>query len=184
VRAGNVIGGGDWSEDRLIPDIVRAIVRGEAVHIRNPNATRPWQHVLEPLRGYLAVAGRLWTTGGECAEAWNFGPDSGLHVTVKDLVERFVWTWGEGRIVIDQGPHPHEANYLALDSGKARSRLDWLPLLDFEQTVALTADWYKVYYADPAAAAEITATQLAHYRRKIPVSNPLADTFRAAEPAS
>ena len=167
VRAGNVIGGGDWSEDRLIPDVVRALAANDAIHIRNPSATRPWQHVLEPLRGYLALAERLWTADGEYAEAWNFGPSESLHVPVKLLVERLVWNWGEGRIVIEGGLHPHEAKFLALDSGKAQSRLGWKPILSFDDTIRLTVDWYKQFYADAARASELTAQQLDWYRRRV-----------------
>ena len=134
-RAGNVIGGGDFSEDRLIPDIARAAMAGAAIPIRSPQAVRPWQHVLNPLAGYLELAQRL--AGGEAVHgAWNFGPDPGDVQTVGWLVERLTEMWpGELRWEIDPGPHPHEAAHLALDSTKARAELGWRPAWDLAQAL-------------------------------------------------
>lgn len=144
VRAGNVIGGGDWAENRLIPDCVRALERNIPVEIRNPHATRPWQHVLEPLGGYLLLAAKMMQEPHSYAEAWNFGPDSESIITVESLVRSFINTYGKGKWHCPEKKHkPHEAKYLALDITKARQRLQWNPLLTIEQTISFTAEWYK-----------------------------------------
>ena len=144
VRAGNVIGGGDWAQDRLIPDILRAFEQGKRVDIRNPHAIRPWQHVLEPLRGYLTLAERLFESGLSFAEGWNFGPNDEDAKPVGWVVEQMAALWGdEARWQIDTGEHPHEANYLKLDISKARSRLDWHPALRLNDALALIIDWSK-----------------------------------------
>jgi CDP-glucose 4,6-dehydratase len=170
VRAGNVIGGGDWAEDRLVPDIVRAAYRNEAVSIRNPRATRPWQHVLEPLGGYLLVAARLLEEGGErFADGWNFGPSENGVVDVKRLAGLIQTAWGEGAPSFSfgqVGDQPHEANLLRLDISKAASLLGWQPLLNIEETVAWTVDWYRGYQANPAHARTITERQIEDYSGK------------------
>lgn len=144
VRAGNVIGGGDWAEDRLIPDIMRAITQGEPVHIRNPHAIRPWQHVLEPLAGYLLLAQKLWEEGGAYGEGWNFGPNDEDAKPVQWIVEQLTKAWGEGASwVQDGGEHPHEAHYLKLDCSKAKARLDWHPRWDLARTVEKIIEWHK-----------------------------------------
>jgi CDP-glucose 4,6-dehydratase len=141
-RAGNVIGGGDWGEDRLVPDIMRAALAGERVRLRNPNSIRPWQHVLNPLSGYLMLAQALWDAP-EAAEGWNFGPAEEDVRPVGWIVERIAARWPEElRSVQDDGPHPHEARCLKLDSSKARARLGWRPGLDLEATLASIVDWY------------------------------------------
>jgi CDP-glucose 4,6-dehydratase len=141
-RAGNVIGGGDWGEDRLVPDIMRAALAGERVRVRNPNSIRPWQHVLNPLSGYLVLAQALWDTP-EHACGWNFGPPDEDARPVGWVVERISELWpGELRWALDDGPHPHEARYLKLDSSKARSRLGWRPLLGLDSALEATVDWY------------------------------------------
>lgn len=141
-RAGNVIGGGDWAQDRLIPDILRGFEEGRVVAIRNPHAVRPWQHVLEPLRGYLTLAEALATRGASFAEAWNFGPHDQDARPVRWIVERLAARWGgAARWEQDPGPHPHEAAYLKLDISKARARLDWHPALRLEQALDLVVDW-------------------------------------------
>ena len=143
-RAGNVIGGGDWAADRLIPDIMRAISRGETVNIRNPHATRPWQHVLEPLSGYLILAERLYTDGPRFADAWNFGPNDSDAQPVQAIVERLTSQWGDGaRWILDGGEHPHEATFLKLDCSKARARLGWRPCWDLNHTLDSIVAWYK-----------------------------------------
>jgi CDP-glucose 4,6-dehydratase len=143
-RAGNVIGGGDWAADRLIPDIMRAISRGETVNIRNPHAIRPWQHVLEPLSGYLILAERLYTDGPRFADAWNFGPNDSDAQPVQAIVERLTSQWGDGaRWQLDGGEHPHEATFLKLDCSKARARLGWRPRWDLNHTLDSIVAWYK-----------------------------------------
>jgi CDP-glucose 4,6-dehydratase len=146
-RAGNVIGGGDWSTDRLIPDVLSAIGRGEDVLVRNPTAVRPWQHVLEPLAGYLLLAENLSKVDGvNFAEAWNFGPadDDARHVEwiVKTMLKR--WGGSTGW-VCDERPKPHEANYLKLDCSKARSRLGWTPRWNLQTALSAIVDWHRAY---------------------------------------
>ena len=170
VRAGNVIGGGDWAENRLVPDIVRAAYRNEPVTIRNPLATRPWQHVLEPLGGYLLVAARLLEeNGARFAEGWNFGPSENGVVDVKRLAALIQGAWGEGAPDFhfgQAGDQPHEANLLRLDISKAASLLGWQPVLGIEDTVAWTVDWYRRYRAKPADARTITERQIDDYSDK------------------
>jgi CDP-glucose 4,6-dehydratase len=144
VRAGNVIGGGDWAKDRLIPDCIRAFCAGRPVLIRNPNATRPWQHVLEPLSGYLLLAERLWYEGTETAGAWNFGPSATEVAPVLHVVRRMVELWGEGSSYeVFDGSQRHEAGQLSLDSTKAIRHLGWRPRLGLEEALVWTAHWYK-----------------------------------------
>ena len=145
VRAGNVIGGGDWSTDRLLPDIVRAFADGRPVVIRNPAAVRPWQHVLDPLAGYMDLAERLFADGQEFGEAWNFGPDDSDVRPVKWVAEMAAKCWGGGAgtqiDVVASGPH--EAHLLKLDSSKSRARLGWRPVWGIDQAIQRTIDWYK-----------------------------------------
>lgn len=143
-RAGNVIGGGDWSQDRLVPDLVRAIAGGSKLSIRNPGAIRPWQHVMDPLRGYLILAELLFTKGNEFAEGWNFGPNSDEARPVGWVVEKLQEYWGKTeQWVMQQGVQPHEANLLMLDTSKSRSRLDWVPKWPLEVALEQVVDWYK-----------------------------------------
>jgi CDP-glucose 4,6-dehydratase len=145
-RAGNVIGGGDWATDRLLPDCVRAVLKGEKILIRNPQAVRPWQHVLEPLSGYLMLAQRLFEDGAPFSEAWNFGPDESDARPVEWLVKTFCSRWGGGASYeIEQGDHPHEAHYLKLDCSKAKTRLGWRPRWDLERALGRIVDWTKAY---------------------------------------
>ena len=147
VRAGNVVGGGDWTRDRLIPDIISAILRGQRVRIRNPEAVRPWQHVLEPLRGYLMLAERLWDRGGEFAEAWNFGPADHDVKPVAWLVAKLVEQWGANAgWELDDRRHPHEAHYLRVDSSKAHGRLGWLPRWDLDTALGTIVQWHKAHH--------------------------------------
>lgn len=144
-RAGNVIGGGDWAADRLIPDIIRAILSGKPVQIRNPHAIRPWQHVLEPLSGYLLLAQRLYDDGAAFASGWNFGPPEKDARPVQWLVERLCSLWGDGATwQLDTSEHPHEAHYLKLDCSKARSELGWLPRWGLEKALESIVAWTKV----------------------------------------
>lgn len=142
-RAGNVLGGGDWSPERLIPDIFRAWQEGREVTLRYPDATRPWQHVLDPLMGYLQLAQGLLNDPESHASAWNFGPDSTGLATVGDVVRRLAERWpGEARWSVSVGPQPHEAGLLALDSSKARQLLGWSPRWLLDATLQHTLDWH------------------------------------------
>lgn len=155
-RAGNVIGGGDWSEDRIIPDCVRALSSGDPIVIRNPGATRPWQHVLEPLYGYLSLALNLRRDPKRYSGAWNFGPDSGSFKTVSDLVQEVLKNWGRGQMVVNPDPNaPHEAQLLHLNCDKARQSLGWSPRWSFEETVKRTVAWYMA-----ADKAEVSGEQI------------------------
>jgi CDP-glucose 4,6-dehydratase len=146
-RAGNVIGGGDWASDRLVPDIMRAVSQNEKVRIRNPHATRAWQHVLEPLSGYLLLGEKLLKGTKEFAEAWNFGPLEEGNVSVGEIVDRIKDDWPKIDYEINQDPNqPHEANILRLDSSKARSKLQWLPVWDGDDTIRRTTLWYRSFY--------------------------------------
>jgi CDP-glucose 4,6-dehydratase len=159
-RAGNVIGGGDWSEDRLLPDIVRALSAGEAVPIRRPTAVRPWQHVLEPLAGYLSLAMHLRTDPTSFADAWNFGPDPSGSGTVREVVEQALDAWGSGSWT-DLSSHddgPHEAGLLRLDCSRAMTRLDWRPVLERRRAVEWTVSWYR----DHAGSEGFDATAAVH----------------------
>ncbi len=143
-RAGNVIGGGDWALDRLIPDMLRAIGRGEAVPIRSPDAIRPWQHVLEPLSGYLILAEKLYSQGTTYAEGWNFGPHDADAQTVGWIIERLTQAWGQGAAwKINGEPQSHEATYLKLDCSKARAHLDWRPRWNIGKTIEKIVEWHK-----------------------------------------
>ena len=162
-RAGNVIGGGDWAEDRLIPDILRAITEGRPVNIRSPHAIRPWQHVLEPLSGYLLLAERLYTEGVEHAEGWNFGPNDEDAKPVQWIVERLTGSWGEGASwTLDGGEHPHEAHYLKLDCSKAKLRLDWHPRWRLEKTLEKIIEWHRAM-RDGQDMREISLRQISAY---------------------
>ena len=148
-RAGNVIGGGDWAEDRLIPDAMRAIVSGQPVNIRNPHSIRPWQHVLEPLSGYLLLAQRLYEEGPAFAEAWNFGPNDDDAKPVDWILDKLTKTWGEGAgWQLDNGEHPHEAHYLKLDCSKAKSRLQWQPKWSLATAIEEICVWHKAHTAE------------------------------------
>ncbi len=142
-RAGNVIGGGDWSEDRLIPDLVRSVEAGKPLEIRSPNATRPWQHVLECLSGYLVLGKQLVEGSKRCADAWNFGPDRDGNRQVKQVLATLKADWPTVEWNCTDTPQPHEAQLLHLDSGKAREKLLWRPVWTFDEGVAATAEWYR-----------------------------------------
>lgn len=145
-RAGNVIGGGDWAQDRLIPDIVAAIRTRQPVPVRNPDAVRPWQHVLEPLSGYLLLAERLWQDPAAFSSEWNFGPDPDSVRSVRWLVERIAMHWGvQPQQMPQPGQHPHEARLLALDSAKARAQLGWSPRWNLDRAAAAVVEWYKAF---------------------------------------
>ena len=143
-RAGNVIGGGDWADDRLLPDILKAFENSKSVTVRNPLSTRPWQHVLEPLSGYLVLAEHLYNHGQEYAQPWNFGPKEEDCKPVNWILDKMVATWGEGaRWELDKNNNPHEAGFLKLDCSKAASRLNWQPKWNLEYTLNLIVNWHK-----------------------------------------
>jgi len=153
-RAGNVIGGGDWASDRLVPDFIRAILKKDQVIIRNPRATRPWQHVLEPLSGYLLLAQKLVVEGTRFSGGWNFGPDDSDAKPVDWLVERLCAKWGNGASYsLDKGTHPHEAHYLKLDCSKAKNELGWHPQWDLEKAIDSIIEWTKAYTSKKDMAA-------------------------------
>jgi CDP-glucose 4,6-dehydratase len=145
-RAGNVIGGGDWAEDRLIPDFIRAITQNKKIKIRSPYAIRPWQHVLEPLSGYIDLAEKLYIYKGEYASAWNFGPDDRDAKNVEWITGTLCELWGDSaQYEIDKLPHPHEANYLKLDCSKAIAELDWMPKWDIRAALKSIVEWNKMF---------------------------------------
>ena len=162
-RAGNVIGGGDWAEERLVPDCMRAFAAGEPVVIRRPAAVRPWQHVLEPLSGYLTLAERLSSDPRGFGEAWNFGPATDEARPVAWVVDRLSRFWGDGaRWERDPRTHPHEAGLLQVDASKARARLGWTPRLSLEEGLRWTVDWYRRVGAGEDAAA-LTLDQIERF---------------------
>lgn len=171
-RAGNVIGGGDWADDRLIPDIMRAISAGQPVRIRNPYAIRPWQHVLEPLSGYLVLAQKLYKEGAAYAEGWNFGPNDEDAKPVQWIVEKLTTAWGEGASwALDGDEHPHEAHYLKLDCSKAKGRLDWHPRWHLDEALGAIVAWQRAYLNSSDMKA-LTLTQITNY-----LSLPLQKSF-------
>lgn len=164
VRAGNVIGGGDWAQDRLIPDVLAGFEQGRKVEIRNPHAIRPWQHVMEPLRGYLTLAEQLFEHGPSFGEGWNFGPNDEDAKPVGWIVEEMASLWGtDAQWQIDNGEHPHEAHFLKLDISKARSRLNWHPALRLKDALALIIDWSKQRLVG-ANMRQLTLNQLRTYQ--------------------
>lgn len=173
VRAGNVIGGGDWADDRLVPDIIRAFMDNRPVRIRNPKAIRPWQHVLEPLSGYIAVAESLLEDGVANGEAWNFGPEQRDAQPVEWIVAKLAETWGpDARWELDQLQHPHEAQSLKLDWSKAHNRLGWQPKLRLQDALAMTAEWYKLKLNN-SDMREFTASQIREYEEHCSQTSPV-----------
>jgi CDP-glucose 4,6-dehydratase len=167
VRAGNVIGGGDWAADRLIPDALRAIAENRPVVIRNPQAVRPWQHVLEPLGGYLTLAEKLFLNGETFTEAWNFGPDDEDAKPVQWIIDRFTQQWGGGASwQRDHADHPHEAHYLKLDCSKARTRLGWQSKWILTQALEKIIAWHKAHDGG-ADMREFSLKQIAAFQAQI-----------------
>ncbi|MBI5920065.1 MAG: CDP-glucose 4,6-dehydratase [Betaproteobacteria bacterium] len=166
-RAGNVIGGGDWAMDRLIPDILRAIEKGEPVCIRSSQAIRPWQHVLEPLSGYLRLAEKLYNEGSTYAEEWNFGPSEEDAKSVQWIVDYMVRSWGEGTSwSMDKANHPHEANTLKLNTSKARAKLQWASRWDVQTALESIVSWHKAYLLG-GNMKDITLRQIAQYESSV-----------------
>lgn len=159
-RAGNVIGGGDWSEDRLIPDLVRSVTQHKALVIRSPHATRPWQHVLDCLAGYLLLGQRLLESRREFADAWNFSPASEDNRTVAEVLNSLQAQWPELKWQETEAPQPHEATALHLDHAKARNMLAWRPVWNLDRALEVTTDWYRQFYAQQVA---LTGKQLASF---------------------
>lgn len=165
-RAGNVIGGGDWSEDRLLPDVFRSLIFGEKLEIRNPASIRPWQHVLEPLSGYLKLAEKLYNGEKSFAESWNFGSEDSDAKPVGWILEKIKNIWDESvNWEIAQAKQPHEAKLLKLDSTKAKNELGWLPKLNLDEAINLTAEWYRGF-KDKKDLIELTEKQIDFYENK------------------
>lgn len=163
VRAGNVIGGGDWASDRLVPDAIRALEAGNRIHLRNPHSTRPWQHVLEPLSGYLLTAARLLSEPKRFAGPWNFGPDAQSIRTVGDLVRMVIAEWGSGEVQIFlEAGAPHEARLLHLNCDKAHQLMQWQPKWDAKRAVAETVRWYRGVF-EGRSAFELSRRQILEY---------------------
>ena len=163
VRAGNVIGGGDWAADRIVPDSIKSLQQRQPILLRNPLSTRPWQHVLEPLSGYLSLASRLYADPRGYSGSWNFGPRVESIRTVRDLAQRIVECWGDGKVEIaQQQPTPHEARLLQLNCDKAIQVLGWAPRWDFDRTVDITVQWYRDV-TNGMAARQVTSRQIEQY---------------------
>lgn len=163
-RAGNVIGGGDWAADRLLPDILVALQNQEEILIRNPRAIRPWQHVLEPIAGYMLLAQRLWSDGDGVAEGWNFGPRDEDAQPVSWIVDRMCSLWGgEAKWGAQLGEHPHEANFLKLDTSKARTLLGWRPCLTLDDALQWIVRWHRAWL-NGESMREVTISQITQYQ--------------------
>lgn len=165
-RGGNIIGGGDWSDDRIVPDFVRAVINKSALSLRNPAAVRPWQHVLALVHGYLTLAAALMQGEQSAADAWNFGPVDDDAKTVQTLVDALAKSWMEPGLEFVEGGFP-ETHFLHLDSTKARTGLGWKPGFRFAETVEHTAAWYRDFHSDPSSARHLTESQIANYRQSL-----------------
>jgi len=165
VRAGNVIGGGDWAEDRIIPDSIRALMRYEPIEIRNPDAIRPWQHVLEPLSGYLWLAAMQYREPARYATAWNFGPGYAGNISVLSIVKQVIQCWGSGTYLCEQKQHQcvHEAKFLKLDIAKAMGALNWQPVNTVQETIAMTVAWYVEQAKGDVCLHDWTKKQIQYY---------------------
>ncbi len=167
-RAGNVIGGGDWAEDRLVPDVLRALASRQPLSLRYPDATRPWQHVLEPLGGYLCLAERMWHDGNAVAEAFNFGPRDGDVRSVRWIVERLAAEWGQPlKWALDTGMPPHEAEELRLDSAKAAQRLQWQPRWNLDAALQRVVQWHAPWLQG-TDARQLCFSQIADFQNSSP----------------
>ena len=166
-RAGNVIGGGDWALDRLIPDCIRAINNNEKIEIRNPIAVRPWQHVLEPLSGYLLLGEKLLEDGKIYAEGFNFGPNEDSVLKVADVAQKVIEFYGKGEVVIHKKDNLHEAGLLMLNIEKAKKVLNWSPVYTPNQAIEKTVEWYKHFYANDTDMYYFTLNQISEYTKNI-----------------
>ena len=181
-RAGNVIGGGDWAQDRLLPDIVKCFSEGSVLKVRNPQAIRPWQHVFEPLRGYLMLAQQLYQDGAAFTGAWNFGPDAQDAQSVRSIVETVAAGWGTSvSWQVDGEQHPYEAAMLHLDCSKAAQQLEWRPLLRLNEALSLTLDWYR-HFLSGKRARDKCMEQLSAYCTKF-VCGDLCDNSGLQRPS-
>ena len=166
VRAGNVIGGGDWQVDRLIPDCVKALSKGETIKIRNPDAIRPWQHVLEPLYGYLLLAVKMWKEPERFCEAWNFGPYEKDTATVREVVEKVIRLWGKGSYEVIEDRSFHEAGLLRLDISKTMLKLGWRPKWNLDKALERTVKWYKRFYEGKTDMVEYSIREIENYLKQ------------------
>jgi CDP-glucose 4,6-dehydratase len=166
VRAGNVIGGGDWADDRLIPDILKSFEKNKPVIIRNPKATRPWQHVLEPLSGYLVLAQNLYKDQKKYAEGWNFGPNEKDVQSVDWILDKMILKWPNSSWKLDNNSNPHEAGFLKLDISKAKSKLDWTPVWGLSQTLEKIVSWHQAWLNKEDMQA-VCLTEIEEYTRDI-----------------
>ncbi len=168
VRAGNIIGGGDWAANRIVPDCIGSLAKGEAIRIRNPSAIRPWQFVLDPLLGYLLLALRMKENPATYSGAWNFGPNYSSNITVREIAALIVSEWGEGtcEIAPPDENSVHEAGYLKLDIAKAMTVLNWRPVYTIESAIQQTVSWYKEYYTGKGAMDTFSLQQIAGFTRE------------------
>lgn len=166
-RAGNVIGGGDWAEDRLIPDCIRYINQNKAIEIRNPIAVRPWQHVLEPLSGYLLLGQKLLETGKDYAEGFNFGPNEESVLKVSEVAQKIIENYNKGKVIVHKKDNLHEANLLMLNIEKAKTVLNWTPTYTANEAIKETVEWYKHFYAKDTDMYQYTIQQIKNYTSKM-----------------
>lgn len=166
-RAGNVIGGGDWAEDRLIPDCIRYINQNKAIEIRNPIAVRPWQHVLEPLSGYLLLGQKLLETGKDYAEGFNFGPKEESVLKVSEVAQKIIDNYNKGEVIVHKKDNLHEANLLMLNIEKAKTVLNWTPTYTANEAIKETVEWYKHFYAKDTDMYQYTIQQIKNYSSKM-----------------
>jgi len=165
IRIGNVIGGGDWAKDRIVPDIVRGIVDGHPIIIRNPKSVRPWQHVLEPVYGMLLLTKKMFNST-RFSGAWNFGPISEMNVTVREIVDKVIELWGKGKYKVESSSAKKEAHFLSLDISKAKRELGLFPRYDINKALKETVEWYKTYYNDYSKIEGMTDKQIKSYSRR------------------
>ena len=165
-RAGNVIGGGDWATDRLVPDCIRALMAEKPIYIRNPVSTRPWQHVLEPLSGYLRLGQMLCEQGARFATGYNFGPEVNHCISVGDIAQKIANAWGSGSVQTGKSDELHEATLLQLDNTKAKNDLGISPVLDADEMIGMTTDWYRTFCIDKSDIVEFTSKQISEFETK------------------
>lgn len=166
VRAGNVIGGGDWAEDRLVPDCINSLAKNKKILIRSPKSKRPWQHVLDALYGYLSLSCSMMDDGKKFSQEWNFGPEETNVISVEELVKKMIYIWGSGDYKLSTLKGPHEANLLKLDISKALYYLNWKPVLSFDEALENTVSWYKKYYSGENNMYFYTINQINEFMKK------------------